>query len=408
MAAVRDLADRGAAHLPLLAKLQHGADVAGLDHRQHPLLGLGDHHLEGLHAGLAQRHPGDVDLDPDPAGGGHLARRGGQPGGAEVLEGDEQPFTEQLQAALEQLRLLEGVADLHAGALRGVLGVELGRGQHRGAADPVAPGRGTEDDDRVADSRGRRPDHLRAAREADAHCVDQAALLVGGLEVDLAADGRHPDRVAVVGDPADRAVEQVAGALRVELAEAQRVEHRDRPSPEGEDVAEDPADPGRRPLERLDRARVVVGLDLEGDRVAGADVHRPGVLARSHHHPLALGGQAPQQPARVLVGAVLGPEQREHRQLDAVGLAPDQLADAAELRIGEPQLAVSRRPLLPLGHRAHAGTPAMLSNSRRPSVEPVRASTACSGWGIRPSTLPASLVTPAISLLEPLGFSPGA
>ena len=34
-------------------------------------------------------------------------------------------------------------------------------------------------------------------------------------------------------------------------------------------------------------------------------------------------------------------------------------------------------------------------------------STACSGWGISPNTLPASLHTPAMSRSEPLKFSPG-
>ena len=48
------------------------------------------------------------------------------------------------------------------------------------------------------------------------------------------------------------------------------------------------------------------------------------------------------------------------------------------------------------------------SHNHPSAVEPVSGSTACSGCGIRPSTLPASLTTPAMSLSEPLGFSPGA
>ena len=54
---------------------------------------------------------------------------------------------------------------------------------------------------------------------------------------------------------------------------------------------------------------MVVRLDLERDRPAVADRDRARVLARAHQHPRALGGQAPQQLARVLVGAVLGPQQ---------------------------------------------------------------------------------------------------
>ena len=263
-----------------------------------------------------------------------------RPGGAEVLQRDQQPLLQQLQAALEHLRLLEGVADLDRRALRVVALAELGRGQHRGAADPVAAGRRAHQHHRVADPGGGGADHLLGLGEADAHRVDQAVVLVGLLEVDLAADRRHADRVAVVADPAHGAVEQVARADRVELAEAEAVEDRDRPGADREDVAEDPADPGRRALEGLDRARVVVGLDLEGDRVAVADVDRAGVLARPHHHPRALGRQPPQQLARVLVGAVLGPEQAEHRQLDVVRLAPQLLDDQLVLGVGEAELAV--------------------------------------------------------------------
>src|SRR6476619_1537408 len=42
----------------------------------------------------------------------------------------------------------------------------------------------------------------------------------------------------------------------------------------------------------------------------------------------------------------------------------------------------------------------------RPSVpDPVRSSTECSGCGIRPTTLPRSLVMPAMSRAEPLGLT---
>ena len=54
-----------------------------------------------------------------------------------------------------------------------------------------------------------------------------------------------------------------------------------------------------------------------------------------------------------------------------------------------------------------AGTAAAISRSppttTRPSIEPISASTACSGCGIRPNTLPASLQTPAIRSEAPLG-----
>jgi hypothetical protein len=44
----------------------------------------------------------------------------------------------------------------------------------------------------------------------------------------------------------------------------------------------------------------------------------------------------------VLVAAVLGPEQREDRELEVVGLALEKTSDPLELVIGEPERAVQR------------------------------------------------------------------
>ena len=63
-------------------------------------------------------------------------------------------------------------------------------------------------------------------------------------------------------------------------------------------------------------------------------------------------------------------------------------------------------------HRSQARAPSTArridSKMHRPSVEPVSSSTACSGWGISPNTLPAALRTPAMSRSEPLKLWPGA
>src|SRR5215208_6372598 len=54
---------------------------------------------------------------------------------SEVLKRGEQVALEQLEAALDELRLLERVADLDGGPLRLVLLGELGAREHGGAAD---------------------------------------------------------------------------------------------------------------------------------------------------------------------------------------------------------------------------------------------------------------------------------
>ena len=93
---------------------------------------------------------GNVDVDPDVALARHLRDRGGEAGGAEVLERDEEVSLAQLERALHQLLLRERVTDLHARALVGAALAELGGSEHRGAADPVAPGGRAEQDEQVA------------------------------------------------------------------------------------------------------------------------------------------------------------------------------------------------------------------------------------------------------------------
>jgi hypothetical protein len=87
---------------------------------------------------------------------------------------------------------------------------------------------------------------------------------------------------------------------------------------------------------------VVVALDLEGDGLAAAEVDDAGVLARPLENALAPARQAPEQQGRVLVAAVLRPEQREDAELELVRVAAEQLDDALELRVREPERSVER------------------------------------------------------------------
>src|SRR3954463_9329480 len=87
---------------------------------------------------------------------------------------------------------------------------------------------------------------------------------------------------------------------------------------------------------------MVVRLDLECDRLALAEGDHARVLARPPEHSLARARQALEQARRVLVAAVLRPEQREDRQLEVVGVALEQLADSRVLEIGEAERLVQR------------------------------------------------------------------
>ena len=164
----------------------------------------------------------------------------------------------------------------------------------------------------------------------DAHRVHERVRRVGIVEGALAADVRDADAVSVVADARHGALELPVGS-----AEPEPVEERDRPGAHRDDVAQDAADAGRGALEGLDRRRMVVRLGLERDRDAVAEIDHACVLARPLQNPFTARGEAPQEPGRVLVPAVLRPEQREDRELEVVRRSPEQRPDTIELPVGE-------------------------------------------------------------------------
>ena len=197
--------------------------------------------------------------------------------------------------------------------------------------DAVAAGLGAEIDDRLTDARGLGVEDLVGLRQADRHGVDQDVAVIAAMETSSAADIGHAEGIAIVADAGDDAGDQMAGLRVRRVAEAQRVEHRDRPRAHGEDVAQDTADAGGRALIGLDEGRVVVALHLEDDREPVADIDHAGILARALDHPGSLGRQRLQMDLRRLVGAVLVPHRRDDAELGDRRFAPDQVQEALVL-----------------------------------------------------------------------------
>ncbi len=209
--------------------------------------------------------------------------------------------------------------------------------EHARSADPIPAGRRPEEDNAVAWGLRLGARYTVGREDAHAHRVDEAVVLVGGIENRVSSDGRDADAVPVPADPLDGALE-----LPVGLAEPEAIEQCDRPSSHRDDVAEDAADPRRRALERLDGRGMVVALDLEGDRLALAEIDHARVLARALQHTRTGRGQTAEQGRRVLVRTVLGPEQGENRELEMIRAPIEQLADSIQLPVGEPEGAVER------------------------------------------------------------------
>ena len=225
-ARVRDHADLGAVELPAGADLLDGGEALRGDDRHHPLLALGDHDLDRLEIGLAQRDTVEVHVDPGPSTVRHLGQGGGEPGGAEILEGLDEAALDQLEARLDQLLAGERVADLHGGALVLVLVGELLARQDAGPADPVAARGGAVEHDEVAGAARLGARKPLGGQEPDAHRVDERVRLVRVVEHRFAADRGDADAVAVVPDPAHGAVE-----VEARTAEAEPVEERDGRAP---------------------------------------------------------------------------------------------------------------------------------------------------------------------------------
>ena len=332
--ALGDLADGGGEHAPPLGDGEHRRQVRGRDDREHPLLRLAGQHLVRLHGRLAQRHPLEVRAHAGPARRGRLGEGARQARAAEVLDALDEPGVVQLEAGLDEQLLGERVADLHARPARGAVLVEGRRGQHAHAADAVATGLRAQQHDDVADAaRGRQLDPV-PGQHAEAQRVDERVALVARVEDDLTADVGQSQAVPVAADAGDDAGQHARGVGVVGVAEAQRVHDEHRTRAHREDVAHDAADAGRGALVRLDVARVVVRLDLERDGQALADVDDAGVLAHADEHPVA-----PRQVAELaqvhlaaLVGAVLAPHDRVHRQLGLRRPATEHLADARRTR----------------------------------------------------------------------------
>ena len=229
-ARIRQAADDGEVQLPLLEDGARHVLAVRAQHHQHAFLAFRQHHLVGGHAGLALRHLVQVEFDADAALAGHLDAAAGQPGGAHVLDGDDGVGGHQLQAGFDQQLFGEGVADLHGGALFLGIGPELGA-RHGRAVDPVPPGLAADVDDRIADASGGAEEDAVPRRDADRHGIHQRVAVVGGVEIDLAAHGRHADAVAVAADAAHHAVHDALGARVVRVAEAQRVQVGDGAAP---------------------------------------------------------------------------------------------------------------------------------------------------------------------------------
>jgi hypothetical protein len=87
---------------------------------------------------------------------------------------------------------------------------------------------------------------------------------------------------------------------------------------------------------------VVVALDLEHDGVSTPEIEDARVLAGPLQDALPGAWQPAQEKRRVLVAAVLRPEEGEDGELEVVRVAAEERADTVELPVREAERAVER------------------------------------------------------------------
>ena len=164
-----------------------------------------------------------------------------------------------------------------------------------GAGQAVAAGGRADVEDGIAQALGRAARDLFVAQDAEAKDVDQGISLVGLVKINFAGDGGNAEAIAVMSDAADHAREEAAVVRNFGFriadcgfgpvgdgAEAEGIHRADGARAHREDVADDAAQAGGGALKRLDRAGMIVRLDLERDGQPVADVDNSGVfLARA-------------------------------------------------------------------------------------------------------------------------------
>src|SRR5262249_42230244 len=157
--------------------------------------------------------------------------------------------------------------------------------------------------------------------------VHERIAVIAGFKDALAADRRHTEAVAVVGNAGYYTLEDApvarAGHRVVRTTEPQRIEHGDRPGAHRENIAQDATHAGGRLLKWFDKARVVVRFDLKRHHVSATDIDDARVLAGPLHHGLAASGQFLQVEARAFVRAVLAPHYAEDSEFGIARLAPE-------------------------------------------------------------------------------------
>ncbi len=253
------------------AALDEARHILAIDREHHALLGLREPDLPGCQTLVLQGDEREIDLETQL--GSHLSGGGAQASGPAVCDRVVELFIAQDGNDVAQLLLHYGGADLNG---TGGDGFPLqGCGGHGRAVESIAAGASAEQDDSVA-----RPGisgMTAVGQNTRGTAEDERIGGETGVEEYGPADGGDAHVVAVITDTTH---DLPIGTCRVEAAgrhvllsqvwrsEAEDVGVGDGLGGDGEHVANDAPDARVCAAVGLERGRMIVGLDLEGEIVA--------------------------------------------------------------------------------------------------------------------------------------------
>ncbi len=277
---------------------------------------------------------------------------------------------------------------------------------------PSRPGLRANINHRITDAFGLSVEHFAMFEDAESEHINERIAFVAFFKHAFAAHGGHAKAVAVVGNAANDAFQNVAIACAgfgiIEQAEADRIHNRDRASAHSEDVAQNAPHTCSRALKRLNKTGVIVRFDFECNGDIVTDIDDPGVFARPLQDVCALGRQLLQVNAGAFIRAVFAPHHAEDTQLRQAGFAAQEAQDLlifvwCELVRGNN----IRRDFACGAHDREADAPACANACKivNPSVPPIKGSATRSGCGIIPITFLCSFKIPAMLRSEPFGLS---
>ena len=140
------------------------------------------------------------------------------------------------------------------------------------------------------------------------------------MNIHFPANRRHTHAIAIAANAAHHARDEVAHFWVIGPAKPQRIHIGNGAGAHGEDVAQNAADAGCRPLIGFDVGRVIVAFHLEDGGLSIANVDHACIFARAANHPRGGGRQFFQVKAGGFIGAMLRPHDREDTKFGQVRL----------------------------------------------------------------------------------------